>query len=234
MKVSTAELQANALLELAVDDAHRARLIDGCAIVAMALGAEPRLRPVMADLAVGLPERQELLRRIFADRIDPLLMDWLCVLARGQFDALGDILAAVDVATRRAEGDGPPAVAEINAARARLERELAERLFDAVAATLKSVAEAARRADGERVRVTTAVTLGDEERATLERNIAARLGREVDCRFEIDPLLLGGAVIRYGDRRIDGSLRAKLDKLGERLRAAPVDDAWGADEGKGD
>jgi F-type H+-transporting ATPase subunit delta len=59
----------------------------------------------------------------------------------------------------------------------------------------------------------------------LEADQASRLGdalsRRFDCAIEIDtvidPGLLGGAVVYAGDQVIDGSLRGRLDKLGNAL-----------------
>lgn len=44
-----------------------------------------------------------------------------------------------------------------------------------------------------------------------------RLGRTVDLKIEIDENLLGGAVIRAEDMVIDGSVRARLERLTETL-----------------
>lgn len=44
-----------------------------------------------------------------------------------------------------------------------------------------------------------------------------RLGRKVDLKIEIDENLIGGAVIRAEDMVIDGSVRARLERLTETL-----------------
>ena len=72
------------------------------------------------------------------------------------------------------------------------------------------------RADAERTIeaiVVSASPLGDKERAALAQALKQRLDREVTLKCEIDPRLIGGAVIRAGDLVIDGSVRSKLERL---------------------
>ena len=45
------------------------------------------------------------------------------------------------------------------------------------------------------------------------RALAKRLDREVRLHCELDPTLIGGAVVRAGDLVIDGSVRAGLAQL---------------------
>jgi F-type H+-transporting ATPase subunit delta len=44
-----------------------------------------------------------------------------------------------------------------------------------------------------------------------------RLGREVELTLEVDAALIGGAIIRADDMVIDGSVRARLEKLAHTL-----------------
>ena len=44
--------------------------------------------------------------------------------------------------------------------------------------------------------------------------------QEINLLTEVDAELLGGAIVRTGDTVIDGSVRGKLDKLGEALARA--------------
>ena len=53
----------------------------------------------------------------------------------------------------------------------------------------------------------------------LERALRARLRRDIRLAASVDPALIGGAVIRAGDQIIDSSIRGKLDKLAETIRA---------------
>ena len=72
------------------------------------------------------------------------------------------------------------------------------------------------RAEAERtldVTVTSAVALSDAQREQFAKAMRKRLDREVRLHCEIDPALLGGAVVRADDLVIDGSVRASLVQL---------------------
>jgi F-type H+-transporting ATPase subunit delta len=72
------------------------------------------------------------------------------------------------------------------------------------------------RADAERtldVTVTSAVALSDAQRERFASAMRKRLDREVRLHCEIDPALLGGAVVRADDLVIDGSVRSSLIQL---------------------
>jgi F-type H+-transporting ATPase subunit delta len=47
--------------------------------------------------------------------------------------------------------------------------------------------------------------------------LKVRLGREVELELEVDATLIGGAIIRAEDMVIDGSVRARLEKLAHTL-----------------
>lgn len=70
-------------------------------------------------------------------------------------------------------------------------------------------------------RVRVQVTLAHESTPTLATQIAAALtaalGKEALVGFSTDPSVLGGAVVRVGDRVHDGSLRRKLIMLRRQL-----------------
>lgn len=65
--------------------------------------------------------------------------------------------------------------------------------------------------------VRTAVEIDDERRERFAEELARRTGRTVKLETEVDPELIGGAVVRIGDRLIDGSTRAALRALRARL-----------------
>ena len=51
----------------------------------------------------------------------------------------------------------------------------------------------------------------------ITKSLTRRLGRAVELTLEVDPSLLGGAVIRADDMVIDGSVRTRLQRLTESL-----------------
>ena len=55
---------------------------------------------------------------------------------------------------------------------------------------------------------------------TIAKAVEAKTGRRVDVRQKADPSLLGGAVVQFGDERIDFSLRGGLRSAEDRLKAS--------------
>lgn len=69
------------------------------------------------------------------------------------------------------------------------------------------------------VTVVSAAPLDQGQQKALSDALARRLKREIRLHAELDPSLLGGAVLRAGDLVIDGSLRARLDRMAYALTA---------------
>jgi F-type H+-transporting ATPase subunit delta len=65
--------------------------------------------------------------------------------------------------------------------------------------------------------ITSAHPLHDEDRAALEAEVAKLAGGRVRASYKEDSALLGGAVVRIGSTVYDGSVRAQLQQLKERL-----------------
>jgi ATP synthase F1 delta subunit len=70
---------------------------------------------------------------------------------------------------------------------------------------------------GQRAVVTSALPLSAKEQETIEQDLRKQLGSGAAIEFQVNPLILGGLVIRLGDKVIDGSVAAKLSELGQRL-----------------
>jgi len=70
-------------------------------------------------------------------------------------------------------------------------------------------------------RVHAGVTLAAEVDARTQQQVVERLtealGREVRAYFRSDPRILGGVVVRVGDRIFDGSVRRRLTALQRRM-----------------
>jgi F-type H+-transporting ATPase subunit delta len=78
------------------------------------------------------------------------------------------------------------------------------------------------KADAERVidvSVTSAAPMGAGEAAALSAALAKRFDRQVRVQTAVDPSLVGGAVVRAGDLTIDGSIKARLERLSLDLTA---------------
>jgi F-type H+-transporting ATPase subunit delta len=67
--------------------------------------------------------------------------------------------------------------------------------------------------------VRTAVPLDDALRGQIVQRLSSVLNREVKLRESVDPELIGGMVIRIGDRVFDNSVSTRLDKMSRKVRA---------------
>jgi F-type H+-transporting ATPase subunit delta len=65
--------------------------------------------------------------------------------------------------------------------------------------------------------VTTAVPLDEDYQLKIAQRITEIIGKPVLLRPKVDPAILGGIIIRVGDKLIDGSIRSKLAALRKDL-----------------
>lgn len=89
-------------------------------------------------------------------------------------------------------------------------------------ALLPAVAEGYRQAHRDakgviEVAVKSAVPLTEPQRAELRRQVAAVTGREAQFVENVDPSILGGLVVQFGDQKIDASVASRLKDLSQRL-----------------
>jgi len=68
--------------------------------------------------------------------------------------------------------------------------------------------------------VTTALPLRDDQAERLRAALARWLGTEVVLEPVVDPDVIGGIVVRVGDRTLDGTLRERLRRIQERITAS--------------
>ena len=65
--------------------------------------------------------------------------------------------------------------------------------------------------------VTVAVSLSRETEEKLEKALSDLINEPVFLKISVDPSLLGGIVVRMGERIIDGSVRGQLLRLKEQI-----------------
>ena len=70
-----------------------------------------------------------------------------------------------------------------------------------------------------RAGVTLARPADEQTRKTIQDALSRQLRKEVIASFLVDPEILGGAVVRVGERIHDGSVRRRLTKLRRQLLA---------------
>lgn len=66
-------------------------------------------------------------------------------------------------------------------------------------------------------RVASAYALDDAEQKQLAKSLQKALGKKVRLDVTVDRSLIGGVVIRAGDKVIDGSIKGQLQRLAKRL-----------------
>jgi F-type H+-transporting ATPase subunit b len=99
----------------------------------------------------------------------------------------------------------------------RRQRALIEEFFSGVKAGKVVVLEGGA-VTGASAEVTSALPLTSAEQETVKKDVAAKLGGMPSVAFKVDPGILGGLVIRVGDKILDGSVAGKLEGLRTSLR----------------
>jgi len=66
--------------------------------------------------------------------------------------------------------------------------------------------------------VTSALPLDKEEQAAVQKQVVQALGGKGEVTFKVDPNILGGLVVRVGDKVLDGSVSGQLGALRQSMR----------------
>jgi len=69
-----------------------------------------------------------------------------------------------------------------------------------------------------RATVTTAIPLGKDEEARVVNGVKDWWKREVVLEAEVDSAIIGGMIVRVGDRVIDGSIKGRIQALRKQVR----------------
>jgi F-type H+-transporting ATPase subunit b len=121
-------------------------------------------------------------------------------------DSRNQIVALVMAATNKLVGDS------LDANR---QKALINDFFAKVpAASMQGIA-----VSGAAVSVTSALPLTADEQKTVKADLSKQLGDVQDVAFEVDPGILGGLVVRVGDKVIDGSVSSKVSAMRQQLSA---------------
>jgi F-type H+-transporting ATPase subunit delta len=92
---------------------------------------------------------------------------------------------------------------------------------------LPRVATEFRRLDDQRnglthATATSAAPLGPDEVRSITAHLEQLTGGTIALETSVDPDLLGGVVVRVGDRLIDGSVRGRLERLRNQLASGAL------------
>jgi len=66
--------------------------------------------------------------------------------------------------------------------------------------------------------VISALPLNKSEQQAVRADVLSKMGKQTEVSFRVDPSILGGLVIRVGDKVLDGSVAAQLEGLRQTLR----------------
>ena len=65
--------------------------------------------------------------------------------------------------------------------------------------------------------VITAVSLDEDMEERIKRRLSELFGKEIYISKRVDPGIIGGMVVRVGDKLIDGSIRMRLEEMRKSL-----------------
>lgn len=71
---------------------------------------------------------------------------------------------------------------------------------------------------GASAEVTSALPLTSIEQDTVKKDVLAKMGTQASVNFRVDPSILGGLIVRVGDKLLDGSVQAQLEGLRQTLK----------------
>ena len=91
------------------------------------------------------------------------------------------------------------------------QRALIDEFFSGVKSGKVTVVEAA---NGESAVVTSALPLTAKEQTAIKKDV---VGSKGDVEFNVDPSILGGLVVRVGDKVLDGSVAGQLEAMRQSL-----------------
>ncbi len=96
------------------------------------------------------------------------------------------------------------------------QRALIDEFFSGVQSGKVVVVEGEKLA-GASAEVTSALPLTAEEKDAVKKDVLSKIGSQATVTFRVDPSILGGLVIRVGDKVLDGSVAGKLETMRQSL-----------------
>lgn len=97
------------------------------------------------------------------------------------------------------------------------QKELVKEFFSGVKDGQIVMADQADTLAGDRATVTTAVPLNEDEKSTYRSYLEERMGSGASVEFRTDPEIVGGVVLRVGDRVVDDSVAGKASGLRQNI-----------------
>jgi F-type H+-transporting ATPase subunit delta len=217
---SSARRYADAAFEVAVRDgtvdAWRRELAQAATTL-----SEPGLARALANPAVPLEVRAELAGDAVGPRAEA-----------GIRDEIGQLLERVGRSLKR---DALPLTSRLDLAVAVIGPDVSRPVLNLIVLLLRRgriellprVAQEFARLDDLRNHVIhataiSAAPMGKDEVRALTARLEQLTGGRVELATDVDPSILGGVVVRLGDRLIDGSVRGRLERLRSQLASGAL------------
>lgn len=97
------------------------------------------------------------------------------------------------------------------------QRALIDEFFSGVKSGKVVVLEDAELTSGETAQITSALPLTPVEQDDIKRSLMSKIGPDAEIKFKVNPSILGGLVIRVGNKVMDGSVAGQLEGLRKSL-----------------
>lgn len=123
-------------------------------------------------------------------------------------DVRGQIAALAMAAAQRLIGE---------ALDERRQRALIEEFFSGVRSGKVVVLEG-EGVSGSAAEITSALPLTPAEQDAVKKDVLSKIGTQATVAFRVDPTILGGLIVRVGDKLLDGSVAGQLEALRQSLK----------------
>ena len=97
------------------------------------------------------------------------------------------------------------------------QHELVAEFFSGIKNGIVTVLEGAE-FEGKMAQVMSALPLNEEEQKVITDEMRGKIGADAEVAFNVDPDILGGLVIRVGDKVVDGSVAGQIQNLRTSLQ----------------
>lgn len=74
-----------------------------------------------------------------------------------------------------------------------------------------------KQVSGASAEVTSALPLTAEEKESVKKDVLSQVGDQATVTFRVDPAILGGLIVRVGDKVLDGSVSGQLESMRQSL-----------------
>lgn len=98
------------------------------------------------------------------------------------------------------------------------QRALIDEFFSGVKTGRVVVLEGTTGLSGASAEITSALPLTAEEQEAVKRDVLSKIGDQATVAFRVDPSILGGLVVRIGDKVIDDSVAGKLEAMRQTIQ----------------